>query len=203
MTTKNKIWRPPKIFKPKPKENILRSRWRPKKNQQKYIQETRLSKIFFLLKNKITSNSIIDNISLWLLVTSMLLFIFSISIKWNKIINPENKEIISEESQNIQEKRSERNIQEVNETTKQNIKNLDPEEKLIYEFYERINQKNFEGLNILTDNALKQSNTYKTYYNKDWLSRFLNNLSEWNITISDIKQVANPQWKSKKIWIST
>ena len=87
---------------------------------------------------------------------------------------------------------------QVEQNTEYDTKNLNEQEKLILNFYQNINNKKFDNLINLTDIPLRQSNTYKTYYNSTRLKNFLNNISNNTIYITDIKEIVNTWWKSKR-----
>jgi len=212
MATKNKVWRPPKMFKAKPKENIIRSRWRPRKyldNTQKVTQLEEIKKIpISFVANNIRKRSKLDNIALWLLVFSILLFIFSMLFKsnntekWlisstNNNTTQQNTNIINLNTQKNNQTSQKTWTQTISDTTKETIK-LNLQEQLISDFYKSINEKNFDNLINLTDIPLRQSNSYKTYYNSTRLTNFLNSLSNNTIYLTNIKEIQNTSWKAKK-----
>ncbi len=218
MVTKNKVWRPAKTFKAKPKENIIRSRWRPRKHiekSQKFPQLEDIKKIpISFVANNIRKNSKVDNMALWLLVFSILLFIFSMLFKSRNIdttqITQSNNNptpIVKEETVNNTEtiKQTTNTIQTntwtqtpTQETIENDTKDLSIQAQLISDFYQNINAKNFTNLNNLIDIPLKQSNSYKTYYNSVRLTNFLNSISNNTIYITNIKEIPNTWWKAKK-----
>ena len=48
---------------------------------------------------------------------------------------------------------------------------------LIKSFYENINNKNFSELSSMTDRYLKNSDSFRSYYNANWLNNFLNKIA--------------------------
>lgn len=215
MVTKNKVWRPPKMFKAKPRENIIRPRWRPKKyleNLQKFPQLEEIKKIpTFFVRNNIKKNSKIDNIALWLLVFSILLFIFSMLFKSR---NTETSQVNSQQDNipivqqgvtnttqptaQITTRSQSNSWTQTNSEAQNTTKSLSIQEKLISDFYQNINEQKFENLINFTDIPLRQSNTYKTYYNTARLTSFLNSISNNTVYITNIKEIANTWWKAKK-----
>ncbi len=211
MVTKNKVWRPPKMFKPKPKENIIRSRWRPRKHIEKIKKFPQLEEIkkipISFINNNIKTKSKRDNIALWLLVFSILLFIFSMLFKSrntdiSQVIQQQNnkpivnQDITKDKSTVIQTTQNTW-IQAQTDVQKETVK-LSVQEQVISDFYKNINEKKIDNIINLTDIPLKQSNSYKTYYNTAWLTSFLNSISNNTIYITDIKEIPNTLWKAKK-----
>ncbi|MFZ2150610.1 MAG: hypothetical protein WAU85_00990 [Candidatus Absconditicoccaceae bacterium] len=211
MVTKNKVGRPPKMFKPKPKENIIRSRGRPRKHSEKQktfpqLEEIKKIPISFI-NNNIKKKSKIDNIALGLLVFSILLFIFSMLFaSRNRQVSQEaiqqnNDTLAAQETTLAPEVDAQilanTGTQIPTPTTNEVIK-LTVQEQLISDFYKTINAKNFDNLINLTDIPLRQSNTYKTYYNATRLTNFLNSVSNNTIYITDIKEIPNTLGKAKK-----
>jgi hypothetical protein len=146
--------------------------------------------------------------ALWLLVFSILLFIFSMLFKSKSI---EDSGITTQvNSTNISQKNTTNNIetkaQPTNQTQQntwiQNAQNetkkLSIQEQLISDFYKSINEKNFDNLINLTDIPLRQSNSYKTYYNSIRLTNFLGSISNNTMYITDIKEIDNSWWKARK-----
>ena len=190
MVTKNKVWRPPKMFKPKPKENIIRSRWRPRKHlekEQRFSQLEEIKKIpISFVANNIRKKSKVDNIALWLLVFSILLFIFSMlfrSNNWEEWLSITQKNNTTQQNNtnkiNLNTKTNNQIIQKTGTQAKLDTTNktqLSVQQQLISDFYKNINDRNFNNLTNLIDIPLKQSNSYKTYYNTERLTNFLNNI---------------------------
>jgi hypothetical protein len=60
--------------------------------------------------------------------------------------------------------------------------------ELIKSFYLNINNQKFSEVSSMIDNYLKNSNVFRTYYNKNRLSKFLDNLVNEKIYITNIKE---------------
>jgi len=63
--------------------------------------------------------------------------------------------------------------------------------------YGTINTRSFEEFNNYLDNNLKYSDTIRTYFNAKRLEKFLNNIQDGTITISDVRQeqIKDYSWK--------
>lgn len=198
MTKKNKVWRPAKVFKPKPKENIIRSRWRPRKNLDEENNKILNIKNIIWSNNKIKIKSNIDKITRWLLIFSVLLFIFSIFIKnssQEKEVLVENKNIPEIKIQTGTVNKTPNTWQE-NKT--ENLRPLSEEEQLIFDFYKDINAGNFDKLWNYMDTNLKRTDVYRIYFSTNRLSKFISNISNNTVYIVSIKEIPNDWWKSKK-----
>ncbi len=153
-----------------------------------------------------------DNFALGLLIFSMLLFIFSLYKTFytnndNIIIKTEPKITIQEQiNENIIIETGNVLIKDVsNESnSKPNIDIIEDIKKIndydiINTFYNEINNKNFSEINNLVDNYLKSSNVFRTYYNSNWLSRFIWKLANQKVYLTNIKEI---NLENKKEWVS-
>ncbi|MBO4516619.1 hypothetical protein J5751_04285 [bacterium] len=48
---------------------------------------------------------------------------------------------------------------------------------LIQSFYDKINNRKFSELSDMADIYLKKSDSFKSYFNENWLSKFLNKIA--------------------------
>lgn len=136
-----------------------------------------------------------DNFALWLLIFSMLLFIFSLYktfyLKNNdnsidNIKNEINTEVFVETGVNsIEDVENNENEELVNKPLLV-IENQDHE--IIKNFYQTINDKKYTEIFDMVDVYLKNSNVFRTYYNTNWLSKFLWNLTNEKVYITNIKE---------------
>jgi len=77
-----------------------------------------------------------------------------------------------------------------NETENKSIpKNNDENITLIETFYKKINKKEFDSIKSITDKYLKENNSFKTYFNANRLTNFLNKIHNHEIYVSNIKEV--------------
>lgn len=208
MVPQKKVWRPPKIFKAKPKPNIIRPRWRPRKNPQQNQTFKNIPKVpISFVANKIKTNSKINNLILWLLVFSVLLFIFSLAIKskhnGNTTINNINSQQNTASSGQTSSQQTQNDPSNIQSQTSQDtqaieINDISPKEQTILNFYKHINQQNFSELANMIDIPLRQTNWYQTHFNANRLTKFLSNISNNTIYITNLKQIPNTWWKSPK-----
>ncbi len=236
-TTNSGRWRPKKEFKARIKNTtpeVKRGRGRPKKNtaiKKTDSVNTRISKhnkdikklsqdhkkIHLEIKNssfsskkiKKTENKKSDRFALWLLIFSMLLFIFSLyktfylntshvnnldakNINEEILINTWDTVLIKDVSkedvvvEDIQSNEWEDEIIAIVEHTEQNVINT---------FYEKINNKEFSKLPYLVDNYIKFSSVFKTYYTENWMWNFLSHLSNEKIYITNLEKL---EWVTDK-----
>lgn len=242
--TKNKKWRwrPKKDFseiKKKVNKPVKKWRWRPKKDtSKKYSVNTKIQnhwkEVRKISKNNSQINTNIKNVNfvskkiekkenkkndsfaLWLLVFSMLFFIFSLYKTfywWSNYINENNiwdwsidlsiEEIV--DTWNTLEKIEyeweidyeiiiETGTTIIKDVSKDNIENRDfgdiniLEKSIIESFYQKINNKEFDQIYSIVDWYLRKSNTFVTYYNENRLSDFLSKITNERIYISEIQE---------------
>lgn len=68
------------------------------------------------------------------------------------------------------------------------MQNLSTQQQIIVDFYQAINAIDTSTLYRLTDARLEQSNVFKTYYTKGWLSKFSEILLEPKIVVTNIQE---------------
>lgn len=80
------------------------------------------------------------------------------------------------------------------------IQNISTEQQLIIDFYQAINTIDMDALYTLTDARLEESNVFKTYYSKRWLTNFSEAIVAPKIVVTNIQEVAttstNPNIKN-------
>lgn len=67
------------------------------------------------------------------------------------------------------------------------------DETLIKNFYGYINNRDFNMMNSSVDQYLKSSNTFRTYFNQNWLNRYLDKLSQNKVFVSNIKKISGDE----------
>lgn len=162
------------------------NRGRPKKEfklKHKRISQDNLSPIIHEIprSHKIKDSSNRDRSILYLFIFSVVLFIFSIGISIMKKDRLEQfKEPLLQEKEKeeieiiIEEKPEETNVSQY-----------------ILDFYESINTKNIDSMNKIVDTTLRNWNTFRTYFNTKRISRFIDNLTETKITVSNLEEIPN------------
>jgi len=176
-----------------------------KKNEKIHLDITNTSFVNKKIEKKWNQKS--DNIALWLLIFSMILFIFSLYKTFyhndnidqnidlsknieNEQINDEikietNNDLIKDSLMN--DELIETNANQEKNTNIETVKTKDYE--IISIFYHEINDKNFAQINSLVDSYLISSNVFKTYYSSNWLSRFTSMLANKKVYLTNIKQI--------------
>ncbi len=239
----NNRGRPKKEFKLNPKITTeeKRSRGRPKKDKK--IKEsdsinTRISKhgkdikvmskkhdkICFEIKNssfaskKIPedNNTNSDKFALWLLVFSMLLFIFSMYKTFylntgglntdNLIFEEINTEEVGVEkpviSAEIAKKTVivEEDIKDVEDkkTPEVEIVTKDSDDDIIKTFYDKLNNRKYSELPDFADNYMKYSSMFKIYYTENWFWNFLDNLTNGKVYLTNLEEII---WETDKVWV--
>lgn len=173
---KSKRWRPPKAFISK-KPQIKREKpGRPKKHEKVILPQIPEKK----------ENKVKDAIILGIFVISFMIFGFSLYVSQKEKIawlmsNEEttNEEITNEETRNevLQEETKEEQIPTVAKDSK----------LLILEgIYWAIKEAKIDEIYQYIDTNLKQTSTFKTYFSKNRLQRFLNNIDNQNISIESL-----------------
>lgn len=76
----------------------------------------------------------------------------------------------------------------INEIVQPTIQNLSTQQQIIVDFYQAINVIDTSTLYRLTDARLEESNVFKTYYTKGWLSKFSEILLEPKIVVTNIQE---------------
>lgn len=71
---------------------------------------------------------------------------------------------------------------------------------IIQSFYDSINNKEFSELSNMADIYLKKSDSFRTYFNENWLSKFLNKIV-WNkVFIGEFHELPSTKPDVKKYW---
>ncbi len=240
----NSRGRPKKTFKIKEKKTSNIKRWRGRPKKDKSIKEndninTKISKhgqdikqisqnhkkIHLDIKNssfsskkiKKEENTKTDKFALWLLVFSMLLFIFSLyktfylvpsssynfdeyadkklNIDTDILIETGGSIIVQDVSQEIQISADVINASDSSSIEdKYGISDID----VINMFYKTINDKWYNDLPYFADNYIKFSSLFKIYYAENWLGNFLSNLTNERVYLTNIEEIV---WASDKPWV--
>jgi len=174
-----KRWRPTKSFvskKPKIKRD---GPWRPKKHEQPILPEIPEKK----------ENKIKDTIILTLFVLSFFIFWFSIYINQKNTpieTNIEKQEVITEIWEtNI-------NTAKISNQTGAIIE--DEKSIILLKIYWYLQESKIDEIYWYIDNTLKQSSTFKTYFSRSRLQRFIDNIDDKSLKIEETK-IDNESWK--------
>lgn len=149
------------------------------KIEQKIIEQK--NRDIFIKKTIPQENKAKDKIILVIFIFSLLLFWFSIYISQNKITLKTLGSTTTTDVQTFDPNVSSGTIQTwlIKSQPIQSI----PEQKII-EFYNYINNWEQKEIYNITENWLKQSKIFQTYFSNNRLSRFVNNLDEQKISIT-------------------
>ncbi len=184
---KKKRWRPTKKFISKKSDYKREKPWRPRKDEKLVIQ---LPEIPEKKENKTK-----DKIIFVIFIISFLIFCFSIFVSQKDFIL--NMFWLTKTT--IQAKNPDEIPNEIDTDTTQikeeiftwwikEIKNI--KELILTEFYQKINNWEFENVYNNIDTPLKRSETFKKIFAKSWLERFLNNIDQKTVgfTILSIEE---------------
>lgn len=179
MKSKNR-GRPKKEFISK-KSKVKRDKpGRPTKQEK--IEERKIeqkNRDIFSKKVIPEENKFKDKVILLIFIFSLLLFGFSIYISQNKILSQ-----ISDISTTTGAQIFDSNISWWLIETGQISKPLSIPEQKVIEFYQYINNSQQKELYEITENSLKQSKIFQTYFSNTRLKRFVNNLDQQKIQIN-------------------
>lgn len=177
----SKRWRPPKAFiSQKPQ---IKREWpgRPKKHEKIVLPQIPERK----------ENKRKDAIILALFILSFIVFGFSLYVSQKERIAT----FINKSSQEVQETKTEEPKQEIannqNSGTTENTVPLvetkpvvqDAKFLILQNMYWALQEANFDGIYAQIDTTLKQSSIFKTYFSKNRLQRFINNIDNKSISI--------------------
>ena len=65
---------------------------------------------------------------------------------------------------------------------------LDSQQQIVVQFYQAVNSMDTTAIRTMADDHLKQSNVFKTYYSKNRLSKFSENILDPKISITNIQE---------------
>lgn len=71
---------------------------------------------------------------------------------------------------------------------------------IIQSFYDNINSKQFSQLSDMADIYLKKSDSFRTYFNENWLSRFLDKIVGNKVFIWEFHELPSTKPDVKKYW---
>ena len=216
--TKIKAWpgRPRKEFvskKPKTKIKAWPGRSRKdKKDRIAHVKKVSPEITSFVAKS-VDDTKKKDLIILILFLLSFVLFVVSLYYTFMRDKTPNQEElaqITNVETGNInyniattieepEVKISIENTQ-TQETLTPTVQTLTEEQKIIVDFYQAINAVDMDVIYKLTDARLEESNVFKTYYSRRWLTNFSEALVAPKIVLTNIQEVdttsTNPNIKS-------
>jgi len=76
----------------------------------------------------------------------------------------------------------------VNTTVEPRLQTLTSEQQMIVDFYQAINTIDLSTIYKLTDARLEESNVFKTYYSRRWLSKFSEVILAPKIVVTNIQE---------------
>jgi len=161
-----------------------------RENEKMHLEIKSTSFVNKKIKKKDNKKS--DNFALWLLIFSMILFIFSLYKTF--YIKPYNNLDNYEAQKNVDTEITLDTWIALIKDVSQNEEVLIIESwmiaksNIIWDFYQNINDKKFAEISNMVDSYLKNSNVFRTYYNQNWLSKFLWNLVNEKIYVTNIKE---------------
>ena len=191
-----------------------------KKNKEisQEIKENSFSTKKLSTMDKLDNNKQANNFTLCLLIFSMLFFIFAVYktfyVKpylesdvnnvenateqniWNTatdlIILSDTWSLIVTWKTDDEVEKTENGIDTPSNTD--NVEwNIVSDETIIKNFYWYINNRDFDKVNASVDQYLKSSNTFRTYFNQNWLNRYLDKLSNNKVFVSNIKHISGDE----------
>lgn len=232
--------RPRKEFKIKPKKSstVKRGRGRPRKdtsikptdnintriskhgndikkiskNQKKIHLEINNSS-FFSKKLKKEENTKSDKFALWLLIFSMLLFIFSLyktfyltsnninntDVNIDRWIIVDTGTTIIHDVSNIKWVTSDAIAKNTSSPTV-HTSTVDLNDGLMIKvFYDEINKQNYGEIYNFADSYMKSSSLFRLYYAENWLWNFLSHLTNERVYITNIQEIT---WENNKEWVT-
>lgn len=199
------------LLKRKEEKHVIRWRWRPKKHVDIVEEDNLIEKeLKWVVDEKVAREKKKDTIILLLFIFSILLFIFSILTSFlqkkketllniksvtmqEKTINTKISTGISEQSTGIV-----KNIlsgqtlpsQIINTgTITKNIATTTQERKvteagqIVLDFYDAFNDKDIAKITNIADTHLRSSVVFRTYFNLNWISNFLNEINQSKVFV--------------------
>jgi len=86
------------------------------------------------------------------------------------------------------------------ETLTPTVQSLTEEQKIIVDFYQAINTVDMDTIYKLTDARLEESNVFKTYYSRRWLTNFNEAIVAPKVVVTNIQEIettsTNPDIKA-------
>lgn len=198
--------RPKKEFVSKKTKTAPKS-WpgRPRKDKKQSIATNHVSPaIKWFVKNSVDHSKRKDLIILMLFLLSFILFVVSLYFTFTKDktaegLQSELSEITNIEKENIDYGTVDTDSTQATETSgainglvepiaQVAIQSLTTEQQMIVDFYIAINAIDTNTIYTLTDARLEESNVFKTYYNKGWLTKFSAIILEPKIVVTNIQE---------------
>jgi len=209
-------WRPRTEFiSHKPRTKIKSWPWRPRKDtKDKGMSPQPIApEISSYVAKSVDKSKTKDMIILLLFLLSFALFVVSLYVTFIQkkdisivtqqeiaaIANVETGNIDYSQSSTIEEPEV-NTIVEKQEIVQATIQNLTQEQQLIMDLYQAVNNVDMDMLYTLTDARLEESNVFKTYYSRRWLTNFSDGIIAPKIVVTNIQEVAttstNPSIKN-------
>ena len=213
---KKTVGRPKKEFvSQKPKTKIKAWPGRPRKNKKDRIALQKIStpEITSFVEKSVDDSKKKDLIILILFLLSFVLFVISLYYTFKKdilsnqedlgqITNIRTGNIDYNLETNIEEPETKMTIEnsKIQETLPPTIQSLTEEQKIIVDFYQAINAIDMDTIYKLTDARLEESNVFKTYYSRRWLTNFNEAIVAPKVVVTNIQEIettsTNPDIKA-------
>jgi len=188
---------------------------RPRKNQEHAIDPNQIPPaIVWHVEKSVDDSKRKDMVILLLFLLSFILFVVSLYFtfmrdqKANTLTQDEIAEITNIETGNIDYTMpistemppvEDQETVVIDTTTPPVEQNVTSEQQMIIDFYQAVNTIDMSTIYTLTEGRLEESNVFKTYYNKRWLSMFSEVVLAPKITVTNIQEkssIDNPDIKN-------
>jgi len=205
--TKSKAWpgRPKKEFvSKKPKTRIKAWPGRPRKDKKDRIVKTQkvTPEVSSFVAKSVDDSKKKDLIILVLFLFSFVLFVVSLYYTFMRDKTPNQEELA--QITNIETGNIDYNVDttieepevkvtienpQTQETLTPTVQSLTEEQKIIVDFYQAINTVDMDTIYKLTDARLEESNVFKTYYSRRWLTNFNEAIIAPKVVVTNIQEV--------------
>lgn len=116
--------------------------------------------------------------------------------KVNELTQSEIAEISNIETGNIDYtnpdasdvQKSETAIADTSPVVQATAQDFNAEQQMIIDFYQAVNSIDTVAIHTMADTRLKESNVFKTYYSRNWLSKFSENVLAPKIVVTNIEE---------------
>ncbi len=201
---KKTVGRPKKEFiSKKPKTKIKSWPGRPRKDQKHTTATHQVPPaVASFVAKSVDESKKKDMIILLLFFLSFLLFVVSLYFTFirdkqeEKLPQSEIAEIANIETGNIDYTTTDTGIVQeeqlpavvVNTAGEQNTQTLTTQQQMVIDFYKAVNAIDTVTLHTMTDDRLKESNVFRTYYSKNRLSKFSEVIIAPKIVVTNIQE---------------
>lgn len=193
--------RPKKEFVSKKPKTAPKS-WpgRPRKQHPSTVKKQHPSPaVVWFVERSVDNSKKKDLIILMLFIFSFILFVVSLYftfVRDKKVeeLSQDIAEIANIETGNINYTKPDTDSVSVSETytdtptIQQVIQDLTLEKQTIVDFYQAVNSIDTVTVHTMVDARLKESNVFKTYYSKNWLSKFSEAIVAPKVVVTNIQE---------------